>query len=288
MRKVKYGLLILMGCLLTFGLMITIRAESVTKLKPDPSNKVISDNAGILSQQTIKLVDTKNDHLQKTKQKPVVVVMTVKSTNGETIADWSNELLQQKAWKFGNTKQNNGVLILYAVNKGDRNVRISTGYGVEDVLTDETTHNILLAHKDDLKSSDKAKINRGLQGVVTDVTAKLKTTKQKEKHTNVIAGIIFVIIILGLIIIVLVFRKSDNHDDHDRNHHGGGGYDHRRDDDLSDAFVGLGIGSILGSGLGQSHDHGWDDDSSDWSDGGSSDWGGDFGGGDFGGGGSDI
>jgi uncharacterized protein len=61
-----------------------------------------------------------------------LVVATVKSLEDSDIETYTNELF--RFWKLGESKKNNGVLLLVAPNQ--RKVRIEPGYGLEGTLTD--------------------------------------------------------------------------------------------------------------------------------------------------------
>ncbi len=81
--------------------------------------------------------DTKNKLnriLVELKQKTGVefAVVTIKTTKGEDIFDYSMKLFQQ--WGIGQKKEDNGILFLVSVK--DRRLRINTGYGVEGILPD--------------------------------------------------------------------------------------------------------------------------------------------------------
>jgi uncharacterized protein len=59
-------------------------------------------------------------------------VATVPSLQGTSVEDFGNQLF--RAWKIGDAKRNDGVLLLVAPN--ERKVRIEVGYGLEGDLTD--------------------------------------------------------------------------------------------------------------------------------------------------------
>ena len=61
-----------------------------------------------------------------------VVVVTIKSTDGEDIFDYSVELYQK--WGIGQKGKDRGVLILLAVQ--DHKYQIRVGYGLEPILPD--------------------------------------------------------------------------------------------------------------------------------------------------------
>lgn len=166
------------------------------------------DQPQILNSETKELVENVTENYNKTKKKPQVVIAVVKSTKGDSIDSYAPELFSK--WGIGNKSEDNGVLILYAVNNGQRNVRIEVGYGLEDVLTDATTMQILKNSQADLKSSNPEKINIGLQRVFNSVTNQIDkkynyhASKEKvysEKESNHSSDFWIFIIFLILIMI---------------------------------------------------------------------------------------
>src|SRR3712207_6287002 len=61
-----------------------------------------------------------------------LVVATVPSREGTAIEDYANRLF--RTWRLGQTKNDNGVLLLVAPQ--ERKVRMEVGYGLEGALTD--------------------------------------------------------------------------------------------------------------------------------------------------------
>lgn len=68
-----------------------------------------------------------------------VVATTVKTTNGKEISEYALEL--GRKWGIGDSKENNGVLILLASD--DRDIYIAVGYGLEGALPDSKTGRLL-------------------------------------------------------------------------------------------------------------------------------------------------
>ena len=68
-----------------------------------------------------------------------VVVVTVKSLNGEDLESYSLNLA--RSWRIGSDKNDDGILLLLAVD--ERKVRIEVGYGLEGALPDSKTGRIL-------------------------------------------------------------------------------------------------------------------------------------------------
>src|SRR5215475_14006114 len=90
----------------------------------------VVDQENLLSPITIADLERKLADLEQ-KSGIQLVVATVPSLGGDEIEPYANQLF--RAWKLGEAKQNNGVLLLIAPNQ--RRVRIEVGYGLEGTLT---------------------------------------------------------------------------------------------------------------------------------------------------------
>lgn len=104
---------------------------------PELSGRVV-DNAGLLSAaQEERLTLLLAEHEKKTTNQ--VVVVTLKDLQGYDIADYGYQL--GRHWGIGRAGKDNGVLLIVAPN--ERKVRIEVGYGLEGVLTDKLSHDII-------------------------------------------------------------------------------------------------------------------------------------------------
>lgn len=102
-----------------------------------PYNYVV-DLAGVVENNTeMKL----NRYLQELEVKTTaqLVILTIKSLEGESIEDLSITVAHDK-WKLGQKGKDNGVLLLISVK--DRKYRIEVGYGLEGVLPDSLVGSI--------------------------------------------------------------------------------------------------------------------------------------------------
>jgi len=98
----------------------------------------VNDTADILSSSTVRDLETLlKAHEDSTSNQ--VVVLTVRSLDGESIEEYSIAVAEQ--WKLGQKGKDNGVLLLIAVE--DRKVRIEVGRGLEGVLPDITCGSII-------------------------------------------------------------------------------------------------------------------------------------------------
>lgn len=193
-----------------------------------------------------------------------IVVAIIDSSEGEYInylaTNWAHE------WGIGDQNKDNGVFILLAIN--DRKINISTGYGVEHLLTDKICSRIIqesiipLFKKNDYFGG----LDAGTTHVFKVLTGEFKANSKVRQKGISLETILFLIFIFLVVIIILSKSKKNN-----GNNRGG----NQRTTSLLDVILlsSLGRGSFgSGSSSGGSF--------------GSGGFGGGFGGGGFGGGGA--
>ena len=104
---------------------------------PALTSRVV-DEAGILSAQVeAELVAQLAAHEQATSNQ--IVVVTLKSLRGYEISDYGVQL--GRHWEIGRKGKNNGALLIVAPT--ERKLRIEAGYGLEGVLTDAVSRDII-------------------------------------------------------------------------------------------------------------------------------------------------
>lgn len=119
-------------------LLFSATALAAPNIPPAPTQNVyIQDYAGVIDAQAKASMNAIAEELQR-KTKAQLVVVTIKSLQGESLEEYSLELLRK--WGIGDKNLNNGVLLLVAVD--DRKSRIEVGYGLEGALNDSLTGRI--------------------------------------------------------------------------------------------------------------------------------------------------
>ena len=221
----------------------------------DYSNLLSAQEASNLEKKLIRYSDSTSTQ---------IVVAIIDSTEGEYInylaTNWAQE------WGIGDAKKDNGVFILLA--KNDRKISISTGYGVEHLLTDKMCSRIIqesiipFFKKDDYYGG----LDAGSTQVFKVLTGEFKATPQAHQKGIKFETVLFLIFIFFIIMIIL--SKSGKN----KGNNSGGNH---RTTSLLDVILlsSLGRGSFGGS-------------SSSGGSFGSGGFGGGFGGGGFGGGGA--
>ncbi|MDF1644991.1 MAG: TPM domain-containing protein [Pseudomonadales bacterium] len=124
---------IIVGLLLLWLSLPLIAAVSF----PPLTGRVV-DQAGLLDASTAKKLETQlQAHEVATTNQLVVVIL--KDLQGLAIEDYGYQL--GRAWGIGQKGENNGVLLIVVPSL--RKVRIEVGYGLEGVLTDALSANII-------------------------------------------------------------------------------------------------------------------------------------------------
>jgi uncharacterized protein len=178
---------------------------------PELTGRVV-DQAHILSPVTTADLERKLADLEQ-KSRIQLVVATVSSLQGEEIEPYANELF--RAWKLGEAKQNNGVLLLIAPNQ--RRVRIEVGYGLEGTLTDAVSSIIISnAVAPRFKAGDfNGGVTRGVDDIITALTTdsaewKPKPTDMRAEHDASLLDTLapFLIFLFIMFVISRISRRS--------------------------------------------------------------------------------
>ena len=147
---------------------------------PPLTGRVV-DQAKILSPVAIADLERKLADLEQ-KSSIQLVVATVPSLDGQEIEPYANQLF--RAWKLGEAKQNNGVLLLIAPK--ERRVRIEVGYGLEGTLTDAVSSLIITnAIAPRFRAGDfSGGVTRGVDDIITALTTDAAEWKPKPTDTR--------------------------------------------------------------------------------------------------------
>ncbi len=121
-----------------FFLVLFSSAASANFKIPEQPDGYVTDHAALLSPSTRNQLEAYlNDFEAKTSTQIAVAIFP--SLEGGSLEDISIRLAQK--WKIGQKGRNNGVLFL--IFKEDRKIRIEVGYGLEGVLTDALSSQII-------------------------------------------------------------------------------------------------------------------------------------------------
>ncbi|MXP32904.1 methanol dehydrogenase [Erythrobacter jejuensis] len=104
---------------------------------PELTGQVV-DAADILSASEEAALSTKLETVETETQRQLVIA-TIPDLQGYDIADFGYQLGRE--WGIGDAERNDGALLIVAPN--ERKVRIEVGYGLEGILTDAASSNII-------------------------------------------------------------------------------------------------------------------------------------------------
>ena len=155
-RLFKHSLLVrLLGLLMVFLFLSAFTA-------PEKPEYGIYDPDHYLTESTISLIRGLNKVNSQKAEKFQVGVYVVKSLDGETIETVANETA--RAWKIGYSGDNNGALIVLAVE--DRKSRIETSNNVASKITDYQTNKFLKTARPYFQKGD---YNNGVLSIVNNL-----------------------------------------------------------------------------------------------------------------------
>jgi len=252
--------IILFACLLLSAFVV------FSQELPEKSATLVTDYTNTLSESDKQSLEHKLVAFDDSTSTQIAILI-IKSVGNYDINDYAQKV--GRNWGIGQKGKNNGLIILVAL--GDRKVAIQTGYGLEGVIPDVVTHEII---QNDLKPNFKSgDYYKGLDLATDDLIKYAKgeyKSGKKPQSGGQGGGAIAAIIIIVIVILIVIFRGR-----------GGGGQIIDSRGGASPFWWFLG-GALLGRGSGGG---GWGGFSDGGGDSGGGGFGG-FGGGDFGGGGS--
>jgi uncharacterized protein len=258
---------------LLFSVCAFAQIDNVTPKRPNPP-RLVNDFANVLTPEQVDALERKLVAYDDSTSNQIAIVIlpsiTDKSGQEYPIEDVSLKILRD--WGIGNKKNNNGIVILAAIQ--ERKLRIEVGYGLEGAIPDMIAKSII---ENDLRPNFKQEnYYRGFDDAVNSIMqAAAGEYKAPEGYANRGAkgGPGFGKIIFGIIILIIIMSMFGGGGGR------GGGYMSRRGSGWLGPLI---LGQMLGSaGRGGG---GWSGGGGGWSGGGGG-FGG-FGGGSGGGGGA--
>ena len=212
MRTTKrYNLLLGLLLVLIFG-------TGLNAQLPSPSNppRLVNDYTGTLNASQINTLEHKlvayNDSTSTQ-----ILVLLVDDLQGYSIEQYATEI--GHSWGVGQKDKGNGVVILVKPKKGSERgeVNISTGYGMEQYVTDATGKNII--EKEMIPAFKEGDYYTGIDNAV-NVIMDLCSGKFTQDEYNDDEGLPGWLTLLFIIAIIIVFIKFSNGSG--QNYSGGG------------------------------------------------------------------
>jgi len=186
----------LLRLLLSFILIsyFSLSVNAVVHIPNPTTDFFVNDFADVLSSEVKNHINQQSQQYQNDGG-PQVVVATVESLAGNSVEDYS--LAMARDWGIGSKEENNGILILLAIE--DRSVRVEVGYGMEGVITDSLSGRFIREVTPDLSAGN---YSEGIKGLYDLVLAELEEPGSYEETQG---GGSFGLIAIILIIIFLLF-----------------------------------------------------------------------------------
>lgn len=167
---------------LRYVLLLVALLAGATSALADPSfpkltGRVVDDAHLLSPEQAAQLTQLSAEVEQASSRQ--LVVATIPDLQGYDIADYGYQL--GRAWQIGQKDANNGILLIVAPN--ERKVRIEVGYGLEPIMTDALSSQIInQAIVPRFKAGDMAGgIMAGAQAIAEQMKQPLEAAEQKAK-----------------------------------------------------------------------------------------------------------
>ena len=112
---------------LLFSLLGGISSEAIARAIPDLTGPVVDETGILTPEEVVNLEGRILEHKEQTGQQ--FAILMIPSLEGAVLESFSMEVVEK--WQLGSDKEDNGLLILLAMD--DRKMRIEVGYGLEGV-----------------------------------------------------------------------------------------------------------------------------------------------------------
>lgn len=134
----RYSSLVLLGFLFLFTIFNGICSKAAVTYPRPTSYKYVNDYAGVIDTTSAQQIISLGSELEQ-KTGAQAVVVTMDTLNGYPIEEYANGLFRN--WGIGQARQDNGLLILLAVQ--DKEWRVEVGRGLEGAIPDVLSNRIV-------------------------------------------------------------------------------------------------------------------------------------------------
>lgn len=172
--------------------------------RPNPP-RLVNDAANVLSPEQVEILERKLVALDDSTSNQIAVVL-IKTLGDNAIEDYSVKLFRE--WGIGNKKNNNGVLILAAID--DRKVWITIGYGLEGAIPDVTASSI---YRNEMVPEFKGGnyyrgIDNAINALIKAAAGEYKVKRERQGKGGTSGGSILTFIIILFVIIMVIGRSG--------------------------------------------------------------------------------
>lgn len=173
---------------------------------PARSSTLVTDYTSTLSRSELNALEEKLVAFDRESSSQVAIVI-IRSLEGYDIAGYANELFNK--WGIGGKKNNNGVLVLVAMD--DKKMRIETGYGMEGAMPDAIAKRII---ENDMKPAFRAGnyydgLNKAADNIIAYTKGEYKAEGSYGAENEAPFPIYVIFLILLVFALILVFRVRE-------------------------------------------------------------------------------
>lgn len=188
-------------------------AVNISALSVPSPKGYVSDYAGLLNANQTREISSYLESLDDTTGVQMAVLI-IPSLRGDDLEVFSMNVAEK--WQIGQEKEDNGALLVIALN--DRKIRIETGYGLEEKLTDAKCgliiRNIIIPEfRNGNYAAGIYKAVRNMGGIATDNAELIskKVLNQESDNEEDFAGIIIgIVFLVGWLMLISSLAKSRN------------------------------------------------------------------------------
>lgn len=201
----------LLGSCLMSGFVFLALTAQAQKAVPELWGQRVHDEAKVLSQATVDNLEVQLKKYEDSTTNQIAILITP-SLEGEILEEYSIKVVEK--WKLGTKKNDNGVLLLIAVD--DHKIRIEVGHGLEGVLTDAQTSRIIRNEiapnfrRGDYDGGVTAAVNSMIKAIAGEYKAEDSGTLDNNDlnpKERIFIGL-FVFGILGVFTFIALFSKG--------------------------------------------------------------------------------
>jgi uncharacterized protein len=192
---------------LLLPLLLLVAAPAAAQDFPKLTGRVV-DNADLLPPADEAALTQKLEALETASSRQLVVA-TVPGLQGYDIADYGYQL--GRHWGIGQKGANNGIILLVA--PAERKVTIQVGYGLEPIMTDALSHQIISEQMLPFFKDDNYPrgINAGADAIIAQLQAPPEQAEQKasaaqarRQRSGDDDGSIFPLIFWGIVLVFVI------------------------------------------------------------------------------------
>jgi uncharacterized protein len=160
---------------------LSVITASGQKAIPELWGQRVHDEAHALNQETVDQLEKQLSQYEDSTSNQIAVLI-IQSLEGEVIEDYSLKVVEK--WKLGTKANDNGVLVLVAID--DHKTRIEVGLGLEGVLTDAICNRIIRNEMAPAFRRDDydAGITAAIQSVVQAIAGEYSSSDQNENSVD--------------------------------------------------------------------------------------------------------